>query len=97
MVRPSPFCILDEIDAALDENNVGRFVTMLMEFANSSQFIVITHNKKTVAGAQTLLGITMEESGISKIIAIRVDKGGSLDPVPEEVVEELDLDLEEEE
>ncbi|ORC31861.1 chromosome segregation protein SMC [Marispirochaeta aestuarii] len=97
MVRPSPFCILDEIDAALDENNVGRFVTMLMEFANSSQFIVITHNKKTVAGAQTLLGITMEESGISKIIAIRVDKGGSLDPVPEEVIEELDLDLEEEE
>ncbi len=86
MVRPSPFCILDEIDAALDENNVGRFVNMLMEFANSSQFIVITHNKKTVAGAQTLLGITMEESGISKIIAIRVDRGGGFDQ------EELDED-----
>jgi chromosome segregation protein len=97
MVRPSPFCILDEIDAALDENNVGRFVTMLMEFANSSQFIVITHNKKTVAGAQTLLGITMEESGISKIIAIRVDKGGSLKPVPDDESDELDLDLDEEE
>ncbi len=72
MVKPSPFCLLDEIDAALDESNVGRFVTMLMEFGNSSQFIVITHNKKTVTGAKTLLGVTMEESGISKIIAIRL-------------------------
>ena len=98
MVRPSPFCILDEIDAALDENNVGRFVNMLMEFANSSQFIVITHNKKTVAGAQTLLGITMEESGISKIIAIRVDRGGSLDQAEEtEEDRELELNMDEEE
>lgn len=73
MVKPSPFCLLDEIDAALDEQNVNRFVTMLMEFGSTSQFIVITHNKKTVAGAQTLLGVTMEESGVSKIIAIRID------------------------
>lgn len=72
MVKPSPFCLLDEIDAALDESNVGRFVNMLMEFANTSQFIVITHNKKTVAGARTLLGVTMEESGVSKAVAIRL-------------------------
>jgi len=72
-VKPSPFCILDEIDAALDESNVGRFVNMLMEFGETSQFIVITHNKKTVAGAKTLLGVTMEESGVSKTIAIRLE------------------------
>ncbi|MCL1818044.1 MAG: AAA family ATPase [Spirochaetaceae bacterium] len=73
MVRPSPFCLLDEIDAALDENNVSRFVNMLMEFGETSQFIVITHNKKTVTGAKTLLGVTMEESGVSKTVAIRLD------------------------
>jgi chromosome segregation protein len=72
MVRPSPFCLLDEIDAALDESNVGRFTNMLLEFGESSQFIVITHNKKTVAAAGTLLGVTMEDSGISKVISIRV-------------------------
>ncbi len=74
MVKPSPFCILDEIDAALDEQNIGRFVAMLKEFASSSQFIIVTHNKKTVASAETLLGITMEESGVSKLIAIRLDR-----------------------
>lgn len=81
MVKPSPFCLLDEIDAALDESNVGRFVNMLMEFGESSQFIVITHNKKTVAGAKTLLGVTMEESGISKVVSIRIgEKGEEIDP-----------------
>jgi len=71
-VKPSPFCILDEIDAALDESNVGRFVGMLGEFAAKSQFVVITHNKKTVTGASTMIGVTMESPGISKIIAVRL-------------------------
>ena len=73
-VRPSPFCLLDEIDAALDDKNVSSFVTALESFASVSQYIVITHNKKTVMGAGTMLGITMEESGVSKIIALRLDE-----------------------
>ena len=72
MVKPSPFCILDEIDAAMDEGNVVQFISVLKEFSQQTQFIVITHNKRTVSGAETLYGITMEESGISKMITIKV-------------------------
>lgn len=72
MVKPSPFCVLDEIDAALDDKNIGKFVSLLKEFANKSQFLIITHNKKTVTSADCLLGITMEESGVSKIITIKL-------------------------
>lgn len=77
MVRPSPFCLLDEIDAALDEQNVTRFIHTLRDFANVSQYIVITHNKKTVSGAGTMLGVTMEESGVSKVITIRLENEGA--------------------
>ena len=73
-VRPSPFCLLDEIDAALDDKNVTSFVHALRSFAKLSQYIVITHNKKTVMGASTMLGVTMQESGVSKIMTMRLDK-----------------------
>lgn len=72
-IKPSPFCILDEIDAALDERNISRFVSTLTEFSKESQFIVITHNKKTVTGSGALLGITMQESGVSKLITMRLE------------------------
>ena len=73
-VRPSPFCLLDEIDAALDDKNVSSFVSTLRAFGNISQYIVITHNRKTVMGASTMLGVTMEESGITKILQVRLDE-----------------------
>jgi chromosome segregation protein len=83
MVKPAPFCLLDEIDAALDEENVGRLANLLKEFSAHSQFIVITHNKRSVAGADVLYGVTMEESGISKLVAIRLEnreKGETVHP-----------------
>ncbi|MDR2181277.1 MAG: AAA family ATPase, partial [Treponema sp.] len=96
MVKPSPFCLLDEIDAALDENNVLRFVQLLKEFGGASQFIVITHNKKTVTGAKTLLGVTMEEQGITKMIAIRLEHEESpRDQGEIEAFEEEDVEPEE--
>jgi len=72
-VRPSPFCVLDEVDAPLDEANVGRFSEVLREFAERSQFIVVTHNRGTMEAADTLYGVTMEEPGISKLVSVRLD------------------------
>ena len=71
--KPSPFCILDEVDAALDEANVGRLAAVLREFLDRSQFILITHSKRTMAAADVLYGITMQESGISKRVAVRFE------------------------
>ncbi|MFO0774474.1 MAG: AAA family ATPase [Nitrospiraceae bacterium] len=77
LIRPTPFCILDEIDAPLDEENIGRFTGVLRELAHTAQFIVITHNKRTMSIADSLFGVTMQEPGVSSVVSVRV---GDLQP-----------------
>ena len=81
--RPSPFCILDEVDAALDDANIGRFVNVLRDFQQSTQFIMITHRKPTMAVTDVPYGVTMEESGVSRRLSLRfddVDENGHFKP-----------------
>lgn len=77
LIRPTPFCLLDEIDAPLDEENIGRFTSVLKELAQNAQFLVITHNKRTMSIADSLFGVTMEEPGVSKLVSVRL---GDLQP-----------------
>jgi chromosome segregation protein len=95
MVKPSPFCILDELDAPLDESNIGRFLNMLDRFIAQSQFIIVTHNKRTMSRADVIYGVTMQEFGISKPIGVRMTSA-DLAPVKEELVE-LEAEVIEEE
>ena len=88
MIKPSPFCVLDELDAALDESNINRFVSVLLEFVKQSQFVVITHSRQTIAAADVLYGVTMEEKGVSRLVSMKFveydskDKAEALPPAP---------------
>ena len=85
LVRPTPFCLLDEVDAPLDDNNVGRYNAIVREMAQRSQFILITHNKTTMEIGDTLYGVTMEEPGCSKLVSVRLredEDDGGREPLP---------------
>ncbi len=73
MIKPTPFCLLDEVDAPLDDANINRFIELVKEFSKTSQFILITHNKSTMEAARTLYGITMETPGVSKVVSVRLN------------------------
>jgi chromosome segregation protein len=69
--QPSPFCILDEVDAPLDETNVGRFTKLIFEMSGQTQFLIVTHNKRTMEMAEVLYGVTMQEPGVSKLVSVK--------------------------
>ncbi|HSH74495.1 MAG TPA: hypothetical protein VLA09_02230, partial [Longimicrobiales bacterium] len=74
LVKPSPFCVLDEVDAPLDENNIGRFIKLLQDFKGQTQFVVITHNPRTIEAADWIYGVTMEEPGVSTIVGVKLEE-----------------------
>jgi chromosome segregation protein len=74
LVKPSPFCILDEIDAPLDDSNIERFTKLIQDFSINTQFIVVTHNKRTMEAAETLYGVTMQEEGVSKLVSVQFNE-----------------------
>ena len=89
-VKPSPFCVLDELDAPLDEANINRFVHLLQRFISHSQFIIITHNKRTIGMADVLYGVTMQEHGVSKIVSVKFHKTDGPEAVPAPAEEKVD-------
>ena len=75
LVKPSPFCVLDEVDAPLDESNIGRFIRLLQGFKAETQFVVVTHNPRTIEAADWIYGVTMQEPGVSSIVGVRLEGG----------------------
>ncbi|MFO1475566.1 MAG: chromosome segregation protein SMC [Verrucomicrobiota bacterium] len=86
-VKPSPFCVLDELDAPLDESNINRFIKILQRFLEHSQFIIITHNKRTIGIADVLYGVTMQEHGVSKIVSVKFHKADEQTAEPAQLAE----------
>ena len=84
--KPSPFCILDEVDAPLDDKNIERFKDLVREFAQTTQFVIITHNKQTMTIADTIYGVTMEEQGVSRVVSLRLEQVDDNDLTPREAV-----------
>ena len=70
LIKPAPFCILDEVDAPLDDANVGKFTKMIRQFSKESQFIIITHNKSTMAETDVMYGVTMVEQGVTQLVPV---------------------------
>lgn len=91
-VKPSPFCILDEIDAALDDRNIGFFLDVLQEFARDSQFIIITHNKHTVTGGNSMLGVSQMEAGVSTAVSYRIGRIKGQPVIMNDDNEEIEFD-----
>jgi chromosome segregation protein len=73
--QPAPFCVLDEVDAPLDETNVGRFAKLIAEMSATTQFVVITHSKRTMSQADVIYGVTMQEPGVSKVVSVNLGAG----------------------
>jgi chromosome segregation protein len=71
--QPSPFCVMDEVDAPLDEVNIGRLTRLLQEMSLQTQFVMITHSKRTMEAAQSLYGVTMQEPGVSRLVSVKMD------------------------
>ncbi len=78
LVKPSPFCVLDEVDAPLDDANIERFASMIRSFSKETQFIIITHNKKTMSKAEMMYGVTMPETGVSRLVGVRLDEAAEV-------------------
>ncbi len=77
--QPSPFCIMDEVDAPLDESNIGRLTSMLSDMSAQTQFVLITHSKKTMESAQSMYGVTMQEPGVSKLVSVKFTPAAARD------------------
>ena len=93
LVKPSPFCILDEVDAPLDDTNIDKFTKILRDFSKDTQFIVVTHNKRTMEAAQNIFGITMQEAGVSKVVSVKFNNRDTQSDDIEEIIRQNQVEV----